>query len=246
MKCMTRNSFPPALLLILALAFVLAPAFTPPFMGYLSGQLPVDVGRPAIQPAGYAFSIWGLIYAWLIVHAAFGLLRRRADQAFAAVRPSLMLSLALGTIWLALASGWPLAAMAVIAVMAVATIYSFLRADPVQDRWMLSSPLSIYAGWLTAATAVSAGVLLAGYGWLDNQTTAFAMIGTATLVGLMVQALRPLAPGYGATLVWALVAVYQVNRGDLTDVATTAAAAALLVTLATAVLFWRARARAAR
>lgn len=232
----------PALLLLLTLAFAFAPAVTPPFMGYLPGQLPVDVGRPAIQPAGYAFSIWALIYLWLIAHAVFGLIRRRESAAFAAPRPALMLSVALGTLWLAVASGWPLLAMLVIAVMAVAAIAAFLRTDPAQDHWMLSAPLSIYAGWLTAATLVSAGVLLPGYGWLGNETAAYAMIATATLAGLAIQARQPLVPTYAATLVWALIGVVQVNRGDLPQVAMAALAGAGLVALGSAVLTWRARA----
>lgn len=231
----------PALLLLLTCAFVLAPVFTPPFMGYLPGQLPVDVGRPAIQPAGYAFSIWGLIYLWLIAHAGFGLFRRRDAEAFAAPRPVLMLSVALGTIWLAVASGWPLSAMLVIAVMAGAAIVGFLKADPATDRWMLIMPLSIYAGWLTAATLVSAGVLFAGYGWLSNETAALTMIAAATLIGLWIQSMHPTAPTFGATLVWALFAIFQVNRGDMSAVAMAALAAATLVAFGTAALYWRAR-----
>ena len=41
-------------------------------MGYDPGQFPVVIARPSIQPAGYAFAIWGLIYAWLMAHAGFG------------------------------------------------------------------------------------------------------------------------------------------------------------------------------
>ena len=54
---------------ILALAFALAPALTNPFTGFTADQLPVPQIDPPIQPAGYAFAIWGLIYLWLIASA---------------------------------------------------------------------------------------------------------------------------------------------------------------------------------
>ena len=49
----------PLILLVATLAFIAAPALTPPFMGYDPGLFPVRIDRPAIQPAGYAFAIWG-------------------------------------------------------------------------------------------------------------------------------------------------------------------------------------------
>ena len=72
---------------IIILAMVAAPALTPSFTGYDPATFPVRIDRPAIQPAGYAFSIWGLIYLWLLVHAGYGLFKRRDDAAF--LRPVL-------------------------------------------------------------------------------------------------------------------------------------------------------------
>lgn len=235
---MNKHFLAPALLVILTLAFVVAPALTPPFTGYLPGQLPVDIGRPAIQPAGYAFSIWGVIYLWLIAHALFGLIRRREDDAWTAPRLPLMLAVALGTVWLAIASNWPIAATIAIAVMALAACTAFLRADPRHDRWLLVAPLAIFAGWLTAATLVSLGVMLAGYGLLGNEGAAFAMLAVAVVLGLWLQSRQPGMPIYGATLVWALIAVWQVNAGDLPATALAAAAAASVIALGTAALWW--------
>ncbi len=96
-------TFKPLLVLLAALAFGLSPLFTPDFRGYDPSQFPVYNESPAILPAGYAFSIWGLIYLWLILHAAFGLWKRSADPAWDATRVPLTVSLAIGAIWLAVA-----------------------------------------------------------------------------------------------------------------------------------------------
>ena len=47
------------IILLATLAFVAAPSVTPPFMGYDPGMFPVRIERPSVQPAGYAFAIWG-------------------------------------------------------------------------------------------------------------------------------------------------------------------------------------------
>ena len=70
----------PLLLAVATVAFVIAPAVTPPFTGYPPDQFPIAIARPSVQPAGYAFAIWGLIDAWLILHAGFGLWQRAGEE----------------------------------------------------------------------------------------------------------------------------------------------------------------------
>lgn len=229
----------PALVLA-ALAFVAAPALTPPFTGYDPGLFPVRVERPSIQPAGYAFAIWGLIYGWLLVHAGFGLLRRRDDPAFVRVALTLLLASVLGAVWLAIATTAPLLAEAAILLMAAFALIAYLRADPVQDRWLLAAPTAIFAGWLTAASAVSTGVLLAGYGVLTDTASALLMLAVVLGVALTVQTRRPTMPVYGATVVWAIVGVIAVNWGANPTVAYAAIAGAAIMTLTTLALLLRA------
>ncbi len=222
----------PALLLA-ALAFIAAPALTPPFTGYDPGMFPVRIDRPAIQPAGYAFAIWGLIYAWLLVHAVFGLWRRRGDPAFLAVALPLLLASGLGALWLAIANSAPLWAEVVILLMAGFALTAFLRADPVQDRWLLAAPTAIFAGWLTAASAVSTGVLLAGYGVLSDTGSALAMLTVVLAVAITAQIRRPTMPVFGATVVWAIVGVIAVNWGANVTVAYAAIGGAVIMALVT-------------
>ena len=230
---MKQTHIPAALVLVLALAFMAAPAFTPPFTGYAPGQLPVPIDRFFIQPAGYAFAIWGPIYLWLIGHAGFGLWQRPTQGAWARVRPALAGALALGTIWLAIATHWPLAATATIAAMAALAILAFVQADPAQDKWWLSAPLAMFAGWLTAATLASAGIILVGYGLMSNTAASLALLALATALGLAIQKAKPRMPLYGATVTWALVAIAVANRSGEPTLAAAAATAAATVALGT-------------
>lgn len=206
---------PLALIVLFAtVAFAVAPFVTPPFSGYEPGQFPVEIPRPAIQPAGYAFSIWGVIYIWLILHAGYGLWKRADDSAWTPTRLPLIVSVVLGTVWLAIAGASPGWATGVIWIMTGAAIAAFLRAPTKPDRWILSAPLAIYAGWLSAAAAVSTGILIAGYGILPNTGSALAMLATVLVLAVAVQWQKPGMPVYGLTVIWALIGVVVANSGD--------------------------------
>jgi hypothetical protein len=227
---MSRNAL---ILLVVTIAFGVAPFVTPPFTGYDPALFPVDIGRPAIQPAGYAFSIWSVIYLWLIVHAGFGLWRRADDPNWDRARVPLTCAIGVGVVWLWIAGQSAIWGTVTIWIMAAAALAAFLRAPTEPDRWLLSAPLAIFAGWLTAAAAVSTGVLIAGYGMLSNAASAIAMLALVLVIALVVQGRKARMPVYGLTVVWALVGVIVVNRGDMPLIAAAAlaGAAAMLVAL---------------
>lgn len=219
-----------AILVFLAtLLFVAAPALSPHFAGYDPALFPVLIQRPAVQPAGYAFSLWGLIYVWLVVHAAFGLWRR-ADARWDKGWLTHVAALLLGSGWLALAGGYPRTATLVIIVMAACAVASFLTADRETDRWTLQAPLALFAGWLTAASMVSLGVILTGDGWLTNTGSAVAMLVAILVVAMSVQRLRPEMPVYSAAVIWAAIGIAVANWGADWTVAYAALAGAALQT----------------
>lgn len=217
------------ILLLVTVAFGLAPLVTPPFTGYDPSLFPVDVGRPAVQPAGYAFSIWSVIYLWLIVHAVFGLWKRADDAAWARTRLPLTVAIGVGVVWLWIAGQSAIWGTVTIWIMAAGALTAFLIAPTEPDRWLLSGPLAIFAGWLTAAAAVSTGVLIAGYGVLSNVGSALAMLAVVLGIALVVQMRKPRMPVYGLTVIWALVGVIVANWGDLAVVAWAAAAGAVVM-----------------
>jgi hypothetical protein len=203
-----------ALLLLLAtLAFGAAPFITPPFRGYDPALFPVQIARPSIQPAGYAFAIWSVIYLWLITHAVTSLWKRSVNPAWDRTRLSLTVAIALGAAWLSIAPVAPIAATVTILVMAAAAITAFLRADTETDRWLLSAPIAILAGWLSAAAAVSTGVVIAGYGLLSDTASAVAMIAITLTLATWIQRRKPRMPVYGLTVIWALAGITVANAG---------------------------------
>lgn len=225
------------LTLILTATFVVSPAFTNPFMGFTADQLPYPQIDPPVQPAGYAFAIWGLIYSWLVVSAVFGVWKRRSDAAWDHVRAPLIISLAVGTPWLAIANASAVWATITIFIMAAAAIVALIRAPKV-DGWWLQAPVGIYAGWLTAASFVSLGSTAAGYGIaLGSLGWAYLAIILALGVTLAVIARKPTAPEYGITVIWALIGIIVANLSGAVGVMILAAAGIIVVAGAT----WKAR-----
>lgn len=198
------------LTLLAALAFALSPLLSSGFNGFAPNQFPIPQDNPPVQPAGYAFAIWGLIYLWLIAGAIFGIWDRATDPDWEPMRPALIVSLVIGAAWIPVAQLSPLWATVLIWAMLMTAVLALLRAGKADHLW-LRTPIALYAGWLTAASSVALGLILAGYGYLDAQTAAYVGIALALVVGLCVQALRPDAPGYPAAVIWALVGVLVAN-----------------------------------
>lgn len=215
---------------IFTATFLMSPAFTS-FSGFEANQLPIPQVDPPIQPAGYAFSIWGLIYLWLGYSAAFGIWKRGDDPAWDRARLPLILSLGIGTPWLYLATQSPILATVMIILMAATAIVALLKA-PEFDRWTFEMPIAIYAGWLTAASFVSIGSTMAGYGIVFGSLGwAYICIIGALAVSLFVYSKRH-NQAYLLTVIWALVGIVVANQGTADTVALLADAGIIVLLVA--------------
>ncbi|MBZ8119787.1 hypothetical protein KUD11_14190 [Roseovarius sp. LXJ103] len=222
----------PYLLLAITLIFAASPWFVPDFGGFDAGQFPIPQDNPPVQPAGYAFAIWGVIYLWLIVGAAFGARRRFNAPEWAALRAPLLVSVGIGAAWLPVAVMSPVWASALIWLMWAGAVMALLR-TPVTDRMWARGPIGLYAGWLTAASCVSIGLMTAGYGVLPQVPAALLSITIALILALLIQRQRPDAPTFPAAVIWALIGVCVANIGGSVAVLALAAtgAATLMFTM---------------
>lgn len=200
------------LLLCLAILFALTPLMLPSFDGYDPEDFPVQVLRPSVQPAGYAFSIWLVIYAGLILHAGYGLLRRADDPVWDRPRLPLMAALVLGTTWVALAEDQPVAATVTILIMLAAALTAVLRTARADRLWLMP-PIALLAGWVTAAAGAASGVTMVGLGWLTDTASAVVCILGVLAIAVAMQLRLGRVPEYGAAVVWALVGITVANWG---------------------------------
>ena len=203
----------PILVLLAAIGFALSPLLAPGFGGFDANQFPIPQIDPPVQPAGYAFAIWGLIYGWLIVGAAYGLWRRRDDVDWAAMRVPLFISLAVGITWLPVAQASAVWATILIWIMWGFAVWAVLRtpAGGGTDAWLGRVPVALYAGWLTAASCVSLGLMAAGYGGMNQVIAAILALLIALGLAVLIVRQRPDAMGFLGAVIWALVGVCVQN-----------------------------------
>ena len=175
------------LTLLSAVAFLLSPFLSSGFAGFAPDQFPIAQVDPPVQPAGYAFSIWGLIYILLLAGAAFGAIKRVDHPAWDAARWPLIASLLVGAAWIPIANRSVFGATVLIWIMLVTAVLA-LRAAGRDDRFWLRTPIALYAGWLAI------GLVLAGYGWLGGTAAALLCITLALVIALSVQLARPDTP----------------------------------------------------
>ena len=203
----------PILVLVAAIAFALSPLLVPDFGGFDADQFPIPQIDPPVQPAGFAFAIWGLIYGLLIAGAVYGLWQRRDHAHWAEMRLPLLVSLAVGAAWLPIAVASAIWATVLIWIMWVFAVIAVMRAPEGSsaDAWLGRFPVALYAGWLTAASCVSLGLLAAGYGLVGQVPAALIALVIALGLAIWVAQQRPDAFGYLAGVIWALIGVCVQN-----------------------------------
>lgn len=199
--------------LLAAIAFAISPAFTEPFTGFDPNQLPRPVDNPPIQPAGYAFAIWGVIYLWLIVGAGYGLIKRADAPEWQAMRPALLLSLVIGASWIPVALVAPVTSTVLIIAMLVTALVALYRA-PTTDSFWAAAPIALYAGWLSAASIVASATILSAYTGLNTQTAGFiGLLLIGAIASWIIKTTTQPLP-YAAAVIWALIGVVVANYGS--------------------------------
>lgn len=214
------------IVLLAAIAFAVAPFFSPEFGGIPPEIYPVPQDDPPVQPAGYAFAIWGVIYLWLVLHAVLGVFRYKDDPVWENGRGALSISLGVGAFWLPVALVSPIWATILIWIMLVAALISLYQMRDAKPEWIAVLPVGLYAGWLSAASFVSIGLLLAGYGILSEFSAALIALVLALVFALVHQ--RNLGIWtYGLAVGWGFLGIAVANSATIPLVTVLAAGAAL-------------------
>ena len=217
-------------------------ATTLPLNGQDTGEIS-DRFRVYFVPAGYVFSIWGIIYLGWIAFTIFQLQRsqkenprlRRLGYLFA-------ISNLFNAAWL-FCWHYNLFGLSVLVMLGLLglLIASYLRLNVNRsavsrtEYWSVDVMFSIYLGWITVATVANISDWLYFVGWngygIPAQVWAVIMLAVASLLGLAMAITRQ-DVGYLSVLVWAFVGI-AVKQAPVPLVVTSAwMAAALMAGLA--------------
>jgi uncharacterized membrane protein YqjE len=226
-------------------------------MNVLANALPLN-GQPTgeisdrfpvlVTPAGYVFSIWGLIYLGLIGYTIYQALPAQRDNArLTAIAPLYMLSCAANIMWLVLWH-YNFFAFTEIAMLGLllALIAIWLRLDrraTGMEPWLVNTPFSIYLGWISVATIVNTTVVLYNAGLRSASLGVSEQLLTAVLLGVgaalalrMALAFRDIA--YALVIAWAFAGI-ALKHPDAALLAPFAWAMVALILIGVAGSIWR-------
>jgi hypothetical protein len=169
-------------------------------------------------PAGYVFSIWGVIYLLLVAFAIFQALpAQREDAVLNTVGWVYVLSCIANVAWIFLwhYERFPLTLVAMLTLLGcLIACYLLLgvgqREVSAGYRWLVHLPFSVYLGWITVATVANVTDVLDYAGWggwgIAPEAWAVIMLVVATaLTAAMLFTRRDAA--YALVIIWAFVGI---------------------------------------
>jgi hypothetical protein len=221
------------LTLLGAIAQLLAPSFhqlTGLGSSFMQATNATIVNAPEV-PAGYAFSIWGIIFMLSVI---FGIVQalpnQRENPVFAKLRLPLLGAFWSASLWMVLlqflGEGWYLAVIIWImlgfALRAFTTNHALLKTNVSANRgfqrWVINPLTGLFSGWLSVAVFLNTSSVLRLYQWqkwigFSEWATPQAII-TLVLACIFGAVFLGKTQGngwYGGTLLWGLVGVIVAN-----------------------------------
>jgi len=186
--------------------------------GEISSQFP-----NLLVPAGFTFSVWGVIYLLLFIYIIFqlvvGFKGSRSPAIFINHIGILFFISCLANLsWiLAWHYGMVMVSLLIIIILFGSLLAIYIRLKiGISDttpgiRYMVHLPFSIYLGWITIAMMVNFAVVLVNNGWnrfgLSELFWALALLVAGTVVTLLI-ILRRKDIFYGLVVAWAFFGIW--------------------------------------
>ena len=188
-----------------------------------------DMYPTLVTPAGFTFSIWGVIYTLLLLFTVYQLLPKNRDKPFL---QQIGLLFALSSVcnisWLLLWHYEMVTYSLVLMFALLATLIGvYLRlgigrvAVSLKEMVLVHMPFSVYLGWISIATIANVSVALTAVGWdgwgIEPSTWAVVIICVALLLSLVMLVTRK-DIAYSFVVVWALLGIMEKQSENQTIV----------------------------
>ena len=190
-----------------------------PLNGRDTGQ--ISAMYPTLfTPAGYVFSIWGIIYLGLIALVIYGA-TRAGDELTNKLGYWFAASSILNGLWI-VAWHYDLLWLSLVLMLGILAtliaVYERLGIGRTEasagERWLARLPISIYLGWISVATIANVSVLAYANSWGGWGLSAPAWTIIMVVVGGLLNALmiwRRREVAYGLVYAWAAVGIAVAN-----------------------------------
>jgi len=204
-----------------------------------------DANPTLVTPAGYVFSIWGIIYVLLGVFVVFQALPSQKGKEY---HGKISWLFALGSlaniVWLFLWQFEYLGYSVILMFLLLASlILIYLRLGigksmvPLREKLAVHMPFSVYLGWITISSIANVSATAVSVNWdgfgINPETWAALIIIVALLITILVIATRK-DIAYALVIIWALVGISVKQSGNETIVLLTEVSAAIIAILVVA------------
>ncbi|MFY0686221.1 MAG: hypothetical protein JXQ90_03600 [Cyclobacteriaceae bacterium] len=196
-------------------------------------------------PAGYAFSIWGIIFLGLIVYSVFQLKSVFIDEIeiklFSQIGYWLSFANLGNALWLiAWLYEYTLASVCIMLFILFSLLMIVVKTNIKNTNISLKInafvrwPMSLYAGWITVATIANVAAFLSKINWdggpFTESTWTIVMIIVATILNL-IMIWRQNIRVFAFVGIWAIIAIYVRHKFTFESIAFAAisSAAVLLI-----------------
>lgn len=207
-----------------------------------------DQFQNLFTPAGYAFSIWGLIYLGLSLFLGYIITKRVQNKSSHVDDGTLKLFSLINVVnmvwivlWLHYEPGYSLVLMLFLLALLIAILIRqrmCLEDSDLSSFIFVQWPFSLYLGWIIAATIANAAAFLTDLNWKGGELgeTTWTITIIAVAMGIyMFMIIKRNTRLLGLVGVWALIAVASRNFGVNEWVANAAVTGGVIIGLTTAV-----------
>lgn len=219
------------------------------FLGGKNTAAISDANPTLITPAGYVFSIWGIIYILLGVFVVYQALPSQQGKDFQKrIGWLFALSSVANIVWIFLWQFGYLSLSVILMFLLLATlILTYLRLGigkskvRMIERVAVHVPFSVYLGWITIASIADVAVTLVSIKWdgfgVSAEVWAALVIVVALVITILVVVTRK-DIAYALVIIWALAGIAVKQSANQTIVMLTGISAVVIaVALAATILF---------
>ena len=193
-----------------------------------------------ITPAGYVFSIWGIIYVLLGIFVVFQALPREREKEYhGKIGWLFILSSIFNIVWLFLWQFEYLVFSVLLMFLLLASlIMIYLRLDigksevGLGEKITVHLPFSTYLGWITIASIANVAVTLVSLGWdgfgVGPETWATLIVIIALFITVLVIVTRK-DIAFGLVVIWAFLGIAVGQNGNQNIVSLTQVSAIIVL-----------------
>ncbi len=199
-------------------------------------------------PAGYVFSIWGLIYLLLGGFTIYQALpSQRENPSLRKIGYLFAINGIANSVWLFL---WhyllfPATLLAMFTILGTLLLI-YIRLDigrtkvSTAEAWLVHMPFRVYFGWITVATIANVSDVLFDIGWnrwgLSDEAWMVIMLGVVVVIAGLMSRLRG-DVAYISVLIWALIGIIVEQAGATMVVTVTWIATGIITIFAIMAIF---------